>query len=804
MPMKIFKKKNRKTGNGLSIHTSYTGLEESLYRRSFIDYFFLSVILCLGILGLLFTVASCFSIPIYVPLTVYVLALAALYGCLTFYFNSAWRLWLPAGVLLYLLFFWLFEESVQEGLFWIAGSILTQVNEYLGSSYTLPPLYNEIQSSSGTAGLLAVCLPLCPLLSWCLIRAKRSYAYVLTLGFGFLWPFCLGTSADTASGILVFLSVLLSVAVRSGGKKRDRTTETHIQKKTGPVVLLMIVLSLSIGLAFLAPLIEKSLGNRLELKRTINGYLTAIDPFRPGSSYTERGVGSGSLAQISSLAGPVTNHLRLTLTDEPPVINIYLEGYIGAEYTNLGWDPADSDTFQEYFSTVRAANPGAFIRNLSYPPYYMNMEAVSQLYRYQSMDVELINADPSYYYTPYTSFYEDNMVLCADSYIYGNQESSYSVFYNPLFIVNDIPPGAKAEGTADSNIKTRYNDYVNKTYLQVPDHVRERFQDDIAHTASSDPFTAIRNVLSLLMEQTTYDTSPGRVPVGRDFAEYFFYRNRKGFCVHYATTAVLMLRMNGIPARFVSGYRVSPSEFHEKDNGTYQAIVTSEDAHAWVEVYIDHVGWLVAEATPGFERVDFGDGSQAPEAPENPGTNEAETTPTPTPSVTPAPSAASDADASQDGAYGGSDLADRTSHLWKVVFPYIGWIILGALLLPAIGLGILKSLRAYARFGNLKSNINDRIRKTYLSISRLLTLDGLKEKPEYPNEEWVLLLSGKYPDLPAGIFEEILEDTRKACYGEKQLPEFSLEFMIQKYGMLRGSVYSKRSWFGRLWLWIRE
>ena len=798
--MKKYRIKNKKAWNGLAIHTSYTGLEESPRRRSFINYFFLSVILCLGILGMLFTAASCFSIPIYVPLTVYVLFLASLYGCLTFYFNTAWRLWLPAGVLLYLLFFWLFEESVREGLFWIAGSILTQINEYFGSSYTLPPLYNEIQSFSGTAGLLAVCLPLCPLLSWCLIRAKRSYAYLLILGFGFLWPFCLGTSADTASGILVFLSALLSVAVRSGGRKRDRAMETHIQKKTGPVALLMIVLSLSIGLAFLTPLIEKSLGNRLEVKRTINSYLTAIDPFQPGSSYTERGVGSGNLAQISNLAGPVSNHLRLTLTDEPPVFNIYLEGYIGAEYTNLGWAPADPDRFQEYFSSVPAENPGAFIRNISYPPYYMNMEAVNHSYRYQTMDVELINADPSSYYTPYASYYGDDMVLCADSYIYGNQNSSYTVDYNPLFIVNDIPPGAKAEGTADSDMKRLYNDYADQTYLQVPDHVRERFQDDIARTASADPFTTVRNVLSLLREQTTYDTSPGRVPVGRDFAEYFFYRNKKGFCVHYATTAVLMLRMNGIPARFVSGYRVSPSEFREKDNRTYQAVVTSEDAHAWVEVYIDHVGWIVAEATPGFEQIDLGDGSQDPANPEYQDT--AEPTPTPTPSATPSPIAASDS--SQDGTDGGSDLAGRTSRLWKAVVPYIGWIILCVLLLPAISLGILKSLRAYARFGTRKSDVNDRIRQTYLSISLLLALDGLTEKPEYPNEEWVLILSGKYPDLPAGIFGEILEDTRKACYGEKQLPEFSLEFMIQKYGMLRGSVYAKRSWFGKLWLWIRE
>ena len=51
--MKKYRIKNKKAWNGLAIHTSYTGLEESPRRRSFINYFLLSVILCLGILGML-------------------------------------------------------------------------------------------------------------------------------------------------------------------------------------------------------------------------------------------------------------------------------------------------------------------------------------------------------------------------------------------------------------------------------------------------------------------------------------------------------------------------------------------------------------------------------------------------------------------------------------------------------------------------------------------------------------------------------------------------------------------------------
>ena len=50
-------------------------------------------------------------------------------------------------------------------------------------------------------------------------------------------------------------------------------------------------------------------------------------------------------------------------------------------------------------------------------------------------------------------------------------------------------------------------------------------------------------------ENTVYDYEPGATPSGQDFAEYFLFENKKGFCVHFATTAVLMYRIMGYTAR---------------------------------------------------------------------------------------------------------------------------------------------------------------------------------------------------------------------------------------------------------------
>lgn len=55
----------------------------------------------------------------------------------------------------------------------------------------------------------------------------------------------------------------------------------------------------------------------------------------------------------------------------------------------------------------------------------------------------------------------------------------------------------------------------------------------------------------------------------------------------------------GIKARYVSGYAVSTSKFKKDSDGNYTAEVLDNQAHAWTEIYIDSVGWVPVEMTPG-------------------------------------------------------------------------------------------------------------------------------------------------------------------------------------------------------------
>ncbi len=72
----------------------------------------------------------------------------------------------------------------------------------------------------------------------------------------------------------------------------------------------------------------------------------------------------------------------------------------------------------------------------------------------------------------------------------------------------------------------------------------------------------------------------------------FLFESGKGYCVHFASSMVMLLRLNGIPARLASGYRYS-FPFDRQEAYT----VLSSDAHVWPEAYIEGSGWIGFEPT---------------------------------------------------------------------------------------------------------------------------------------------------------------------------------------------------------------
>ena len=127
---------------------------------------------------------------------------------------------------------------------------------------------------------------------------------------------------------------------------------------------------------------------------------------------------------------------------------------------------------------------------------------------------------------------------------------------------------------------------------------------------------------------------------------YFLTESRRGYCMHFASAATLLLRWIGVPARYVAGYVADvPASGHVR--------VPDSAAHAWVEVYIEGYGWEPVEVTPAYAGSTPGQSGVTAEP-------EATPTPTPTPSAsqapeetdTPAPTASQAVEPEGDGGQG--------------------------------------------------------------------------------------------------------------------------------------------------------
>lgn len=83
----------------------------------------------------------------------------------------------------------------------------------------------------------------------------------------------------------------------------------------------------------------------------------------------------------------------------------------------------------------------------------------------------------------------------------------------------------------------------------------------------------------------------------------FLFNTKRGFCEHYATSFVYLMRAAGVPARIVTGYQ--GGEYNP--NGNYY-IVRQSDAHAWAEVWLTERGWVRVDPTAAVspERIENG------------------------------------------------------------------------------------------------------------------------------------------------------------------------------------------------------
>jgi len=210
------------------------------------------------------------------------------------------------------------------------------------------------------------------------------------------------------------------------------------------------------------------------------------------------------------------------------------------------------------------------------------------------LEVQTQSVHSQQYTTYYLNVIPSGAAAVDDAYL-KNQSRAFS--YSSTYGLSQLP-----------TLQT-YDTFVKEYYTQLPEELRPELERFLEENGLED--LSPRALAAFVQRLGVYDLNTPAVPAGKDFVLYFLQQSHQGYCVHFASATTLLLRAQGVPARYVSGYSVTG------DVNQWNT-VTADEAHAWVEYYREGVGWQPVDPTPADWRATPGDRPPNPEE-EEPG-----------------------------------------------------------------------------------------------------------------------------------------------------------------------------------------
>ncbi len=174
----------------------------------------------------------------------------------------------------------------------------------------------------------------------------------------------------------------------------------------------------------------------------------------------------------------------------------------------------------------------------------------------------------------------------SDAMVVPEQQISYRITYQDYSgSIRNLHMPEQALGAEEL-----YRSHAHSAYTRLPDKTRNAAWVLLAQAGLSenDP-QIIQKVASFVQQNGVYDLQTEPYP-SDDYAIYFLTESHHGYCIHYATAAAVLYRALGIPARVTEGFAAPVLA------GTFTD-VHAGDAHAWVEIYLDGIGWIPVEVT---------------------------------------------------------------------------------------------------------------------------------------------------------------------------------------------------------------
>lgn len=337
--------------------------------------------------------------------------------------------------------------------------------------------------------------------------------------------------------------------------------------------------------------------------------VSAIDKFRFGSDTLPE----GDLSQASDMNEGTATTLSLT-TDRALGDDLLMKGFVGSTFDGISWHRGDWVSYEGEWSGVRE-----WMRKngLTVAEQRAAFDTAAEREGKAAVETTKISVDASganrrYAYAPYTL----RSLSGVDAMLTGSTITCSGLMPSKTYavIVDDVPAASAitdstwlaSSKNAYAKSERVYASFVREHYLDIDDDERGAVKEYLfasdswdanANVSEAAVVSRVRTMLSALASDT--DNPPTYAEAGT-FTKWFLGTAHEGNSAYFATVATLAFRSQGIPARYVEGYRASDERIARAYHSGSTLYLTAADAHAWTEVYLDGQGWTPVEITPGY------------------------------------------------------------------------------------------------------------------------------------------------------------------------------------------------------------
>jgi hypothetical protein len=259
--------------------------------------------------------------------------------------------------------------------------------------------------------------------------------------------------------------------------------------------------------------------------------------------------------------------------------SLYLRQKSFGDFTGRGWSEATPFDFSSYSLNPRLLT-GDKAKNSGLHPETITIDKL---------------IDDGYYFEPYYKLPIASSEIVTSDDVKATQpfhQTSYSTETLPFSYLSSPSSFDSVSFSSQDYIgeEAAYQAFVKANYLGVPSNDKDILagicKDNGLTQGDADLFKKVANYVQ---GAARYNLHFATYPSDQDMVVYFLTVSKEGICAHFASAAVLLYRTLGIPARYTTGFYASCS------GG--ETLVTTDNAHAWVEVYKEGTGWVQVEVT---------------------------------------------------------------------------------------------------------------------------------------------------------------------------------------------------------------